>query len=71
MFKLCFFNHKKDRALLMSIFSELAEIKAAIAVPTPSAPVDISTLATSAEVAGVSAQITALDTKLGTDPAAV
>lgn len=57
-------HHKSDREILMSIFSELSDIKAAFAAVT--AP-DLSKLATSDEVAGVAAQVTAVDAKIGTE----
>lgn len=64
-------HHKTDREILMTIYNELADIKvalAALSAQAPSTPIDISTLATAAEVAGVSAQVTALDAKVGVEP---
>lgn len=55
----------------MTIFSEFADIKATLAaVSTALAAVtapDLSKLATADEVAGVAAQVTALDAKIGTE----
>lgn len=49
----------------MTIFSELTDLKTALAAVA--AP-DLSKLATADEVAGVSAQVTALDAKVGVEP---
>lgn len=64
-----FFHHKSEREILMSIFSELASLKAAVAAITPAAPVDVSGLATSAEVAALIAAVAALDAKVGAETA--
>lgn len=54
----------------MSIFDELTKIETAIAAIQPTMPIDLSTLATAAEIAALSAKVDALTATVGTAPVA-
>lgn len=58
------------REILMSIFDELTKIETAIAAIQPTMPIDLSTLATAAEIAALSAKVDALTATVGTAPVA-